>query len=531
MTQRNYKSLYPLVVALVFVCGFLIARFIYAPHKSEKAVFSDKLNRVCSNIYDNYVDSLDVDSLSDMAITALMESLDPYSAYMPAVQQKEFDDQMQEEFEGIGIEFRMIDDTVHIMRVIDGGPSKRAGLLEGDRILKVDDKNIAGQKLSSTDIPKLIKGPKGTKVKLTIKRKGLAKPQQYTITRDVIRTSSIDAYFMPSTTTGYIRLSKFGAHTAEEFVSTLKKLTSKGISNLIVDLRGNGGGFMSAAITIADQFLGSGKEIVSTKGINFKSESYKATHNGLFLKGRLVILIDEFSASASEIVAGAVQDHDRGLIIGRHSFGKGTVQTPIDLGDGSALRLTIARYYTPVGRCIERPYDQVKNYDDILYQSYTENSSPAIDSTQQFRTPKGKILYGGGGITPDILVPVEQDSSKYYANVLYNTGIIFDYALKYTDNNRTSLLKTYPTGNDFIKHFAPTPQMLADMDNIAKTQGVTKSYTAPQDKSKIAQWLKAFIARNLYGENTFYRIYLKTDATYQKAIEVFRDNEAFRIIE
>ena len=486
-----------------------------------------KLNDVLMYIQKSYVDSVSIDQLTEDAISSLLEKLDPHSVYISAKEFNEANDPLIGSFEGIGVEFRIQKDTITVVNVISGGPSDSVGIKAGDRIVNIDGNKVAGIKISNTDVLKKLKGKKGTKVNVSVFRRGVDKLIEYAIIRDVIPTFSLDFSYMISPEVGYIKLSKFSATSFDEFDIALKKLKSKGLKKLILDLRDNGGGYLQAAIEIADEFLEDEKLIVYTEGVNkAKSTSY-ATRKGNFEKGSLIILVNEFSASASEIVAGAVQDNDRGIIIGRRSFGKGLVQEQIKLNDGSAIRLTIARYYTPTGRCIQRSYAEgieeyyTQFYEQILDDTTQNPDNHLLSDTNKYITPKGKIVYGGGGIMPDINIPLSKNERNKYFNTLYNKGLIFQYAFDYADKNRQTIKTNYKNANGFVEKFIVNDVILSDFINYSEKNGVKKELQNLAAASfMIKNQLKAFIGRNIFDDEAYYPIVLKNDSTLIKSTRV-----------
>ena len=415
-----------------------------------------------------------------------------------------------------------------VIQTIPGGPSEKSGLFAGDRIVRIDDTLVAGVKFSDTDAMRKLKGKKGTEVKVSIFRRGLKNLLDFMITRDVIPTYSIDIAYMAAPSVGYIKLSKFSATTYDEFKNAIKELKDKGMDNLILDLRDNAGGYLQAAIDISDEFLPKGKLIVYTEGKNQPRESFLATDKGSLENNTVIILIDEGSASASEIVAGAIQDNDRGQIIGRRSFGKGLVQRQLDFPDGSALRLTIARYYTPTGRCIQKPYTKGNGFQDYYNESYhrfingelEDQDSIHLNDSIHYTTPAGKILYGGGGIMPDVFIPLEKDSLLNYYNKLVQSGLIFRFAFEYTDKNRL-IFQKFNGSEEFNKQFEVEDVLLEELIAYAEKNGVEKSLEGLQySKAKITTMLKAYISRNIYDDKGFYPIYLSIDKPFIEALTI-----------
>ena len=490
-----------------------------------------KLNDVVNYIVQEYVDSVSKDKLTEEGIQGILDNLDPHSQYISTKEYHEVNDPLLGNFEGIGIQFRIEKDTIIVIQTIIGGPSEKAGLAAGDRIVYVDDSLVAGISINNRKAMKKLKGKRGTKVKVGIFRRSIPDIIDFMITRDVIPTYSIDIAYMPSETTGYIKISKFSATTYDEFNKAVQKLENDGMQNLIIDLRGNTGGYLKAAIDISDEFLGEDELIVYTDGKNQPKELFYATNKGRLENNGIVVLIDGSSASASEIVAGAIQDNDRGLIIGRRSFGKGLVQRQLDLLDGSAVRLTIARYYTPTGRCIQKPYDPEKGFEEYYSESYhrylngelEEKDSIHFNDSLKYVTPGGKIVYGGGGIMPDIFIPIERGEEFQYYNSLVQKSLIFRYAFEYTDKNRVAL-KQYNDFENFNKHFNVTGVLFDEFLAFGEKNGVTKDTDGIKHSMiKIKILLKAYIGRNLYDNEGFYPIYLSIDDAFNAAITSFTD--------
>ncbi|HTX89243.1 MAG TPA: S41 family peptidase [Bacteroidales bacterium] len=492
---------------------------------------SDKLKEVVRYVEDNYVDTLSRETVNDKAISGLLHNLDPHSVYISASEYHEYTDPLLGSFEGIGVRFQIERDTVMVITPVSGGPSERIGIRAGDRIVKIDGKNVAGIHITNNEVMKKLKGEKGTKVSVSIFRRGVQGLLSFTITRDVIPTYSVDIAYMADPVTGYIRLNNFSETTPDEIAKSLTDLRAAGMKKLILDLRGNGGGYLKAAIDLADELLPSGKLIVYTQGAHHPKEVSYSGSGGLFEQGDLAILIDEYSASASEIVAGAIQDNDRGLIIGRRSFGKGLVQEQMNFGDGSAIRLTVARYYTPTGRCIQRSY---KNGSDDDYTSYYhqlmtgEEENPdsiKFPDSLKFKTPKGKIVYGGGGIMPDIYIPAEKDTALAYYNLAINKGTVYQFALDFTDRNRKALSR-FRTFRDFDRDFNLTEAQFNDFIAFATKQGIkrgTKNYTASDQRIRVM--IKAYVGRNILDNDGFFPLLNRIDPTFLKAMAVLEKKD------
>ncbi len=475
----------------------------------------NKLEVIKEYILTNYVDSVDQKQLTERGINGMLEFLDPHSSYIPKRTFHRVNDPLLGSFEGIGIQFQIIKDTLRVIKVIAKGPSEKAGLMDGDRIVQVNDSVIAGIGLQSQDVVKLLKGPKGSKVDLGIARLGMDSTLFYTIVRDKIPTFSIDISFVKEGV-GYIKLSSFTATTSEEFHQALKEMKSQGMKKLIIDLRNNSGGYLSAARSLVDELLPENMMMVYTEGLHRARQEYKSTAGGLWEEGKLVILINENSASASEILAGAIQDNDRGLILGSRSFGKGLVQEQILLPDSSSLRLTIAKYYTPSGRCIQRPYDVEKGFEEYYYDHYKADSL-VIKDTVKYTTLNGRIVYGGGGILPDSVINSSYDSTLYAYYQLIRKGLIYNYALDYVEGNRSRLKKKW-SPESFIESFVITETRYDDFIKSIQKSGLKLSDESMKlSKKKIKYLLKAYIGRDLFGEEVFYPIYLNDDEVYLAA--------------
>jgi len=501
-----------------------------------------------------YVDTVNSNQLTEDAIIYMLEKLDPHSAYMSAEEVREPNDQLQGNFDGIGIQFNMLTDTLYVIQVIAGGPSEKVGILAGDKIIFVDDTLIAGVKMKNTDIISKLKGPKGTTVNVKILRKGFTKLLDFKIVRDRIPVFSISSSYMIDNKTGYIQIDRFARTTHQEFIDSLKILKAQGMENLILDLQENSGGILESAVDLSNEFLNPGSLIVYTEGLNQRRDNWRSTSNGSFQKGRLIILVNEYSASASEIVAGAVQDWDRGVIVGRRTYGKGLVQRPINLPDGSMIRLTTAHYYTPTGRSIQKPYTvgDRESYHKDLYDRYNKGEMISADSIHfpdslKYSTLTNKrTVYGGGGIMPDYYVPVDTTSTIYAAlsTPLYKEIVYKNFLVRYVRNNieanRDRYKKQYPNFDSFKKNFTVSDNMLNELLNIYKKDKAEElnetayQLTAEQqkefEKSKflLSQWIKMLIAREIFGENEFYQLrnpYFMD--SYNKAIEIISDENEY----
>lgn len=532
--QSHWRWMMPLLLGAVLAVGLLAGQYL-SQHQggTQPRIVSqggyDKIQDVLNYINNAYVDTVNPLQLSEDAIVALLSELDPHSVFIPAEEFHQMNDPLLGKFEGIGVQFNMQEDTIMVLHVIPGGPSEKAGLQDGDRIVKVDGEVVAGKKLNTMDVMRLLKGDKGSIVELDIARRGFEELIPFTLVRDVIPTYSIDISFMPEPGIGYIRLSRFSMTTTQEFTASLEKLLDQGMNDLILDLRGNSGGYLDAAIAMADELLEAGKLIVYTEGRARPRRFFYATEKGRFETQGIYILIDEGSASASEILAGAIQDNDRGWIVGRRSFGKGLVQEQLNFPDGSGVRLTVARYYTPTGRSIQRPYENgSREYHDDLMERFHGGEMTNPDSIHnvdslQYVTPEGKIVYGGGGISPDVFVGLEQDERFRFYNELIQRGLIYRFAFQYADKQRPVLL-AYGDHQAFAKKFQIREALFNDFLTYCREEGLEDD---PEGlafgQQRIKELMKAYIARNVHGDEGFYPIYLKMDTVYLRALEMIKD--------
>ncbi len=477
-----------------------------------------------------YVDTVNESKLVETAIIKMLEQLDPHSTYVTPEEVKRMNEPLQGNFEGIGVQFNMSEDTLLVIQPVTNGPSEKAGILAGDRIISVNDTAIAGVKMKTEEITRRLRGPKGSKVNLGILRRGVNETLNFIVTRDKIPVHSIDAVHIIQDGIGYIRINSFGATTVDEFQEGLKKLQKEGMKDLILDLQGNGGGYLNAAVGLANEFLGPKELIVYTEGRRVPRNSFHAQGTGKFQTGRLVILVDSYTASASEIVTGAVQDWDRCLVVGRRSFGKGLVQRPVDLPDGSMIRLTIARYYTPTGRCIQKPYESVEKYNEDLINRYNSGEMSNADSIHfpdslKYQTLKLKrTVYGGGGIMPDYYVPLDTTRYTNYHVQLSAKGVIQKATLKYIDTHRKSMKSKYKTFKEYDRRFT-IPQELTDMlIAYGKEAGVVyneEEYKRSQEL--LNTQMKALLARDLWDMNEYFQIMNRKDEGVQKALELLKE--------
>lgn len=490
-----------------------------------------KLLHTGSIISNYYVDAPDNNKVTEAAIKAMLQELDPHSTYTDPKETKALMEQMQGSFGGIGIQFNIVSDTLYVIQTTSNGPSQRAGILAGDKIIAVNDTAIAGVKMTRTDIMSRLRGAAGTGVKLDVVRRGIARVMEFNLVRDEISTKTVDAAYMVDKKTGYIRITSFGAKTHQEFVQSLDSLKSLGMKNLIIDLQNNGGGYLNAAVDIASELLPKDNLIVYTEGRTTGRYDYRSYRSGRFLTGNLAVLVDETSASASEILSGAIQDWDRGVVVGRRSFGKGLVQRPFELFDGSMIRLTIARYYTPTGRCIQKPYNDSIKYEDDLMHRYNSGEMVSADSihfpdslkTQTLRL--GRTVYGGGGIMPDYFVPMDTTKYTAYHRELAGKGSIIQASLRYLDENRKELVAKYRTIEEFDAKFVVDDKYMAILNEQARQDSVElKGVEEELERSlpEIKRQLKMYIARDLWDTGEFMMIFNKQDDVFQKAYELVR---------
>ena len=515
-----------------YICLLLFYIFTFLPLSAQLKSDSPlrKLQIAEMAITNFYVDSVNEQKLSEDAIRGMLKGLDPHSTYTDAKETKAMNEPLQGDFEGIGVQFNMIEDTLVVIQPIVNGPSQKVGILAGDRIVSVNDSTIAGVKMPRIDIMKMLRGKKGTKVKLGIVRRGVNNILTFVVTRDKIPVHTLNAAYMIRPGVGYICLESFGMKTHEEFMDAVKELEKQGMKSLILDLQDNGGGYLQAAVQIANEFLKDNEMIVYTEGRNVRRQNYKAIGNGRLQKMRVYVLVNEFTASAAEIVTGAIQDNDRGTVVGRRTFGKGLVQRPFDFPDGSMMRLTIAHYYTPSGRCIQKPYKKgdLKDYEMDLekrlkHGELTNPDSIHFDSSQKFYTLRNhRVVYGGGGIMPDYFVPLDTTKYTKYHRLLAAKNIIMNAYLKYVDANRTTLKGLYKSFDTFNKNYV-VPQSLLDTI-IAEGK---KEKVEPKDKAELTATmpyikvqLKALVARDLWDMNEYYRIWNEQSDIVNKVIKL-----------
>lgn len=521
----------PLLFALVLALGMYLGSKLQTETANGPSIVlrngGNKLDQILKLVENRYVDSVDTEDLTDKTIAELLTQLDPYSAYIPAANYEEANQPLEGNFEGIGIEFYKLNDTILVVSALSGGPSEQVGLRGGDKIVTVDSVLVAGQNLSNEAIIKKLRGKKGSKVRVGIKRNGQKELMSFTITRDRIPIYSVDIAYLVAPAVGYIKINKFSATTADEFRQAFDKLSSSTpLKGLVLDLRGNPGGYLDAAIRLADEFLPDGKLITYTEGRTQPRRDFSSSSSGLFETGKLVVLIDEGSASASEIVSGAIQDWDRGEVIGRRSFGKGLVQEQFDMRDGSAVRLTVSRYYTPSGRSIQKPYESGKSSDDFLErlergELFSADSIHQNDSLQ-FRTASGRLVFGGGGIMPDVFVPADSNKFSVYFNAINNTGTLIQFSYVYADQQRAQL-ERFKTAEAFVKGFQVDAALVQALMAYAKSEGIeNKGEAYKKDLDTIRLYLKANIGRQLFSNEAFFPVIQQRDKTLIKALEVLR---------
>ncbi|MBK7817567.1 MAG: S41 family peptidase [Sphingobacteriaceae bacterium] len=528
------KSLMPIYFAIVLALG-LTAGYYLSKRSSSPAIANykqangTKMNSLINYIEKHYVDTIDPADLEEKAIASLLKNLDPHSDYIPAKEFELVNEPLEGNFDGIGVEFNIIKDTVRVVNPIIDGPSEKLGIKAGDKIVAVDGVPMTGKKVTNKMVFDKLRGKSGSTVNVSILRSGLKKPIEFKITRDKIPLYSIDIAYMVKPGIGYMKISKFAATTYDEYLKAFNDLSKKGMKKLIIDLRGNGGGFLKTAVDLADEFLINGLQIVYTAGRAHPKKAYNSTTQGGFEKNPIVVLIDEGSASASEIVAGALQDNDRATIIGRRSFGKGLVQDQIDLPDGSGIRLTIARYYTPTGRCIQKPYTHGNDaYYNEEYDRYENGElynldSIKLDKTKKYITPGGKVVYGGGGIVPDVFVPVDTAKYSTIVNRMYYTGTINSFAFEYTDKKRSILLSKFKTANDFNMQFKVGTEVLQEFSSYVNSKSNNSQISANgKQLIGIELILKSLIGRNLFDKDGYYPNLNEHDNCILKAIEVLK---------
>ncbi len=574
------------IAFIILTISLLSVSNLWAQNKNYQTCRT-KMDQVINSINQMYVDTVDFDPMVDKAISAMLKELDPHTAYIQKKDVQAMTEPLQGSFDGIGVTFQLIKDTINVIEVIINGPSEKVGLLAGDKIVKVDDTLAVGDKITNDWVRKHLRGAKGSKVKVSVKRGRNPELLDFTITRGAIPMYSINVSFMVDETTGYVKLERFAATSTKELTDALRRLKARGMQDLILDLRGNGGGYLNVAFEICDQFISGKKMIVYTDNFRNTGEKFYSGKDGLFEEGKLIVLVDENSASASEITSGCIQDWDRGLVIGRRTFGKGLVQKPLRLVDQSEVRLTISHYYTPTGRCIQKPYDDGLDayYKDLQTRAnngelYTADKIKFPDSLK-YRTPHGRVVYGGGGIMPDIFIPLDTTKYSTLYNEIVRKGVFGNFVMDYLDGERDNLKKQYPTFEDFEKNYKITDDFYKEFKAFAKKEGVSDSAAfkfsnyadaflkANKDKLDslftsanqintytldtmfthyvtknyaeamrlrneahadefIKDYLRFEIARGVYGYGEAYRIFLETDDTFQQAVEIMHNKKIFK---
>ena len=531
--NKKTLILIPLLIAVSVAAGIVIGNLL---RQNSQPIFSsighskpNKLSTILKLVESGYVDSINTSDIIEKTIPEILENLDPHTAYIPAQNMQEVQEEMRGNFSGIGVQFSIQEDTVRVIEVVSGGPSSKVGILPGDRIVNVDDSLIAGVDVQNATVLNLLRGEKNSKVIVGIVRKGNNEQLEFEITRDDIPLISVDVSYMIDDKTGFIKVNRFAETTYNEFMQGMQKLKQSGAEKLIVDLRQNPGGSLSSVLQIIDEFLDKGEPILYTEGLNQPRKTYNASGRNTWKDVKVYVMIDEFSASASEIFAGAIQDNDRGLVIGRRSFGKGLVQEQIPLMDGSAIRLTVARFYTPSGRSIQKSYDNGNDeYFQDLYSRFSHMEQLSADSIQfndslKYQTKSGRTVYGGGGIMPDIFVPADTSGNSAYFDKIYRKGLIYTFAYNYADNKRETLAQFEKA--EEIDAYLNKQNVLDEFVNYAREKGIQRDEKGlNQSQEIIKTQLKAYIARNIIGEEGFYPIIRQIDNTLQKAIEISKEN-------
>lgn len=525
--NSSYQISLPLILCIGIAGGVLLGAGLTSKSGgSEVSRDVQKLREVLNLVKSEYVDETKTDDLVEDAIAHMLGKLDPHSAYISSKDRVAANEDLQGNFEGIGIEFSIFNDTLTVVAALSGGPSEAVGLRPGDKIVKVNDKVIANTKLTNLDVMRYLKGPKGTEVKIEVMRKGKKEPITFTIIRDKIPQFSVDAAYLVAPDIGYIKVNRFSQNTHQEVHDAMIKLRKEGMKKLVLDLQGNPGGYMDQAIAIADEFLPKGEKIVFTKGQEKRyDEDALATEKGDFEKGDLIVLVNEGSASASEIVSGALQDNDRALVVGRRSFGKGLVQRPFNLSDGSEVRLTISRYYTPSGRSIQKPYENLDEYDKDMVKRYKNGEFFTPDSIHfndslRYKTVNGRTVYGGGGIMPDYFVPLDTTLTSKYFNELSYANVLREFAFNYAEQNNTVLKKM--TFAKYQQDFVVADAMLNNLVDLGRKHKIEPDFKDLKKNKKLFQvYLKAEIARRVWGNEAFFPIYNETNEVLQQAIKLF----------
>lgn len=531
--NKATKILVPLIIAVSVSAGIIIGNLL--TRNSNQGVVSiglgesNKLASILKLIEQGYVDSVNIGEITEKTIPEILKNLDPHTTYIPARDMQEVEEEMTGKFSGIGVQFSIMEDTVRVVEVISGGPSSKVGILPGDRIVSVDDSTIAGVDVQNNTVLSLLRGEKDSKVTVGIVRTGVKQELDFEITRGDIPLSSIDVSYLIDNETGFIKISRFANTTYNDFMDGMKMISDAGARKVIIDLRQNPGGSLVGVLQMVDEFLGKGEPILYTEGINQPRKTYNASGHNTWKDFKVYVMIDEFSASASEIFAGALQDNDRGLVIGRRSFGKGLVQEQIPLPDGSALRLTVARFYTPSGRCIQSSYAEgEEEYYNNVYERFHSMEQLVADSIHfvdslKYTTKSGRIVYGGGGIMPDFFVPVDTTGNSEYFNSISRKGLVYTFAYAWADEHRSELSKF--TRAEEIDAYVSRQNVLNEFVQYAAGKGIPKDNAGLKASQLIIETqLKAYIARNIIGETGFFPIIQKIDKTLLRAIEISKQN-------
>lgn len=537
--NKRLSAWLPVIIALSIALGIFIGNHFLSLSSGKHRMYTggNKINAILDIIEEQYVDTVDMSQLVEEAIPQIFSELDPHSSYIPASEASLVNEELEGSFSGIGVSFNIQTDTILVISVISGGPAEKAGLLPFDRIITINDSIYSGKKVDQATIMKTLRGAKNSTVRLGVKRGDATKLLSFEVTRGDVPVHSVDAAFAVAKGVGYIKVSKFARNTYNEFITAIAKLRQADCNAFIIDLRGNTGGYMEAAINMINEFMPEGRLIVYTEGKDFPRSDVYANGTGTCREAPIVVLTDEISASASEIFAGAIQDNDRGLIIGRRTYGKGLVQTQIGLSDGSAFRLTIARYYTPSGRCIQKRYEMGKGeeYDQDIYNRYLHGEFDSADSIKQdshlaYHTVMGRTVYGGGGIMPDIFIPRDTTGiTSYYSNVI-NSGVLYLFALEYSDRNRERF-SAFDTWESLYAYLEKQP-LLNEFTDFAVTKGIRKRPRLISLSARlITTQLEAYIVRNFFDEAGFYPIFLKDDPTLKRAVQVMQEKKSLPVPE
>lgn len=534
MKKENKRLL--LFLSLALVLGLFIgAYFSNVLLKKLPAFNNNKIGAIINLISERYVDSLSVDALTEKAIPSIVNGLDPHSVYIPASELEGVNEDLQGSFSGIGVQFNITKDTISVVSVISGGPSDNVGLMAGDRIVSINDSVFVGKQITNEKVMKKLRGKEGSIVKLGVKRSTSKSLLSFKIERGEIPVNSVDVAYSVASTIGYIKISKFGDKTYDEFVAALAKLQSQKCTSFVVDLRGNPGGFLNIAVEMVNEFLPAGRLIVYTEGKTMPRSDVVSNGSGSMQSSQIVVLIDEFSASSSEIFAGAIQDNDRGLVIGRRSYGKGLVQQQYPLADGSALRLTIARYFTPSGRCIQKNYNlgEMADYEQDIVKRFMHGEFDSQDSIKQntkkvFKTLTGRKVYAGGGIMPDVFVPRDTIGTNSYYNSLVNSGALFQFCFEYADHHRAELkkYKNYKQMQEYLN----SQDLVSQATDYAHEKGIRRRPIYIEMARRLIEvQAQAYIARNILGDDGFYPILLQDDITIKRAVEAIKNKDAQKL--